>query len=110
MKFFIPATDNPEKAEELYQAIKKFAAQSMGWVISDRRIRSITFRDKERRARKKSLVHATVGEREPCEGREPVIAIFESNSYLVCTPSRGVLRGIPIMVGKHEVIASEDFA
>jgi len=103
MKFFIPDEDNSEKAEMLYQATKKFAQEGMGWPISDRRIRSIKFRDERRRD-----VVETVGEREPIEG-EIVIAILESTTYLVCTPNRGVLRGTPIMVGKCEVYASEDF-
>jgi len=102
VKFFIPAEDNPEKAEGLYQAIKKFAQQNMAWEITDRRIRSIRYRHE-----RKDLV-ATVGEPEPRTG-EPVIAILESTTFLVCTPNRGVLRGMPIMVGKHEVFTSEDF-
>ena len=53
-------------------------------------------------------MHATVGEIEPLGG-ETVVAILDSNTYLVCTPNRGVLRGMPIMVGKQEVFDVEDF-
>jgi hypothetical protein len=67
------------------------------------RIRSITFSDKGK------VVEAIVGEREPFEG-EPVFAILESHqTYLVCTPNRGVLRGMPYMIGKHEVSHVEEF-
>jgi hypothetical protein len=40
---------------------------------------------------------------------EIVVAILESNAYLVCTPNRGVLRDVPMMVGKHEGTWVEDF-
>ncbi len=102
MKFFIPNENDPEKAEELYQATKKFVAQTMGCPIGDRRVRSITFRDGG------YIVQALVGRPEPRRGGI-VIAIFESESYLVCTPDRGVLKGEPLVVGKHEVTDSEDF-
>lgn len=102
MKFFVADQNDPEKAEQLYQATKKFAAQTMGWAIGDRRIRSIAFVDQGKRVR------ASVGQREPCEGGL-VIAILESNTYLICTPDRGVLRGMPLMIGKGEVSEVEDF-
>jgi len=102
MKFFVPNENDPERAEELYQAIKKFVAETKGVAIGDRRIRSITFRDGG------YIVQALVGRPEPSKGGI-VIAILESESYLVCTPDRGVLRGEPVMVGKHEVTDSEDF-
>jgi hypothetical protein len=101
MKFFVPEVDNEGKAEELYQATKKFAAETC-WPVTDRRIQSIRFKDDGR------PVLAMVGEIEPITG-ETVIAILESNTYLVCTPSRGVLRGQPILVGKREVVSVIDF-
>ena len=102
MKFFIPTVQDDRKAEDVYQAIVKFAKYTMGWEISNRRIRSIAFRDKGK------LVRAIVGEADPAEG-ESVIAILDSNTYLVCTSNRGVVKGMPIMVGKYEVFDSEDF-
>lgn len=103
MKLFIPGTETAEKAEEAYEAIRTFAAQSMGWAIRDRRIRSITFRDRRKQ------VQATVGRGEPFKRMETVIAIFESNTYLVCTTSKGVLKGVPYTIDKSEVTAWEDF-
>jgi len=102
MKFFIPQAERPEQAEEVYAATKKFAAETMGWQIGDARVRRITYTDKGK------LVRATVGNPEPREG-ELVIAILESNTYLVCTPNRGVLCGMPIMIGKREVTDVEYF-
>lgn len=40
--------------------------------------------------------------RDQVEGEE-VVAIFRSNAYLVCTANRGVVRGLPILVGRDEV-------
>jgi hypothetical protein len=40
-----------------------------------------------------------------------VIAILETNAmaYLICTPNRGVLRGMPYFVRKDEVLSIVDF-
>ena len=40
---------------------------------------------------------------------ETFIAIIESNAYLICTPNREVLRGMPILVGANEARWVEDF-
>jgi len=40
---------------------------------------------------------------------EQLVAILESNAYLLCTMNRGVARGEPILVGKSEVVRIEDF-
>ena len=101
MKFFVPSADSEKAAEDIYQATKKFAAENCG-PVTDRRIQTINFRDKGK------AVTAEVGKIEPITG-ETVVAILESNTYLVCTPSRGVLRGVPILVGKHEVSSVTDF-
>jgi hypothetical protein len=102
MKFFIPGAEDAEKAEEVWEATRKFAKETMGWEIGAARIRSMTYKDQGK------VVQAIVGQPAPRHG-EAVIAILESNTYLVCTPSRGVLRGMPIMVGKHEVLQLEQF-
>ena len=107
MKFFVPHIESPEEAEKIYQAIKKKAPAS--WVvggkpIDDRRIRSITFRDKRK------TVTATVGGRDPLEGNI-VMAILQTatevRSYLIYTETRGV--GDPMAVEEHEVIGTESF-
>lgn len=74
----------------------------MGWEITGRRIFRLTFRDKGKECQ------AEVGKQTPMNG-EVVVAILESNTYLVCTPNRGVLRDMPMMVGKHEGTWAEDF-
>jgi hypothetical protein len=47
-------------------------------------------------------LQARVGEVDEIQG-EMVYVIFESQAYLVCTPNRGLLRDMPILVGKNEV-------
>ena len=69
-----------------------------------------------RRIRRLSYIHdskqfeAVVGEIEPRSG-EPVVAILESEPdlFLVCTPNHAVARGLPILVGRDEVITVEEF-
>jgi hypothetical protein len=51
---------------------------------------------------------AEVGQAEPLTG-EPVLVILDSNPYLVCTPSRGVTRGTPVLVGRHAVLDAVNF-
>ena len=97
MKFFIPDAKDESDAEQVYERTKKIAGETLGWPVSERRIQSITFRDKQQ------TVQAEVGKTDPITG-EIVMAILDSTAFLVCTPNRGVLRGIPVLVGKHEVI------
>jgi len=104
MKFFVPSAQDEKAAEEIYEATKKFATENCGQ-LTDRRIQSIGFRDKGR------FVSAEVGKIEPIAG-ETVVAILEQSGtgpYLVCTPNRGVIRGMPILVGKQEISSIADF-
>lgn len=83
------------EAQVVWDATKRFAEDSLGWVVSDRRIFSIGYQHEG------SQYHAEVGKPDPRIG-EIVIAILESNSYLVCTQNRGVVRGMPILVGREQ--------
>ncbi len=102
MEFFIPKEDNPELAEKLYQSVKLFAKDTLRWVITDRRIFSIeyTHAGKYHKA-VVGLINDT--------NNEEIVAILESNAYLICTPNRGVLRSMPILVGQEEIRHIEDF-
>jgi len=103
MKFFIPHAATRDQGEIVYQSIKKFASQQMAWEISDRRIMFMKYSHDSKE------YTVEVGEKEKRTGEE-VIAILESTgSYLVCTENRGVVRGEPIMIGKHEVSLVNDF-
>jgi len=104
MRFFVPPTTDPAVAEQAYDGIRSFARESMGWDVLDRRIYEIKFRDRS------GVLTARVGEVLDLRGeRGLVVAILQSNTYLICTPERGVMRGIPIMVGANEVEGVTDF-
>lgn len=105
MKFFVPAAKDAAQAEEVYEGIRKFNAKEMGASLSPRRIYSIGGTHNSKR------FVATVGE--PFESLgEPVIAILldtSRNCYFICTPNRGVLRGVPYLSGSNEIDSVEDF-
>lgn len=102
MKFFIPSAEDEVQAEEIYEAIKKFAKLTLGWDVTDRRIFSIRYRYHS------SEFYDEVGKKSKINGEE-VTAILESNAFLICTPTRGELRDLPILVGKSSAISVVDF-
>ncbi|MDQ6833454.1 MAG: hypothetical protein M3008_08650 [Chloroflexota bacterium] len=103
MKFFLPgAEDDTVDAEKNYEAIKRFVEETTTWGTSKRRVFSVAYHHEG------TNYVAQVGKREVRTG-ETVIAIFDSMTYLVCTPNRGVLRGDPIMIGENEVDSFVDF-
>ena len=102
MKFFVPKTKDEVEAQQIWEATKKFAEETMGWKVSDRRIFSIAYRHDGKDS------YVEVGKPDP-DIQEPVLVILESNAYLVCTPNRGVLRGMPLLVGKEEAREIRDF-
>lgn len=102
MRFFIPAVKDEADAEMVWEATKKFAEEMLGWDISERRIFSIAYRHEGKD------YHVEVGKPDP-RSHELVVAILESTTYLVCTPNRGVVRGIPILVGQDKVGKTIDF-
>jgi hypothetical protein len=107
MKFFIPHTKTKEEETKIYDAIKKFAKDNTSWNIGNRRVFRIEYNHDGKR------YHAEVGRIEDLIGEE-VIAILESGYssnivYLICTPNRGVIRDMPILVGENEVYSLIDF-
>jgi hypothetical protein len=102
MKFFLPVQE-AKIAEESYQALKKIIENQTGWPISDRRYYEIHYRHNDRD------LHARVGGPDPLNG-EKVFAIFKPKNpispFLVCTYSRGVVQGQPILAS-HDAQAVE---
>jgi hypothetical protein len=94
-KFFFP---NSTKPEDVYEGVKKFL-KSQGFEIKDDRIYSISYTHNDREItdvvdKKNQLIN------------ENVLAIFNAKSmFLVCTISRGVAGGVPILVGSNEVLS-----
>ena len=98
MNFFIPGKENDQEGRDrIYDAIRSFAHETLGWKIKDSKIFSIQYRHSGKE------YYAEVGKIFPLIG-ETVIAILESNIYLICTPNRGVIRDLPVLVGREEVI------
>jgi hypothetical protein len=101
MKFFLPVQE--AKTEESYQAIKKFIEKQTGWPVSDTRYYEIHYR------RNDQDLSARVGGPDPLNG-ETVFAIFKPKNpispFLVCTYSRGVIQGQPILAS-HDAQAVE---
>jgi hypothetical protein len=105
VKFLIPAVNETAEAEKFYDAIRLFNTEQMGAKLSPQRIYRV------------SGIHdgkpftATVGERFERLG-EVVVAILldtSRNCYFICTPSRGVLRGMPYLSGSEEIRSVEEF-
>jgi hypothetical protein len=105
MKLFLPAANDAAQAEQAYEGIRKFNADEMGATLSPRRIYKVGGVHNGKR------FEATVGQ--PFESfREPVITILLDTSrkcYFICTPNRGVLRGMPYLSGSNEIDSVEDF-
>jgi len=93
-KFFVPAAEDPEQAERVYEAIRLFVSAP----VQERRIASIRWRHNGQ------TYSCYVGGHMPeyfQTGTEPVCAIFDAgNLYKICTGNRGVIRGEPVYAGK----------
>ena len=97
-RFFVPAADSDAQAEYFLQATRQHVQEQLGHRIGDRRI----FRLRYGREGRDYVVE--VGKVDS-RVHEVVIAILEApddDLYLVCTASRGVLRGGPMLVGRSE--------
>ena len=105
MKFFLPHAEDAAQAERNYEGIRKFNAEQNDATLSPDRFYKVTG------VHNGKPFTATVGEAFESMG-EPVIAILldtKRNLYLICTPNRGVLRGMPILSGANEIRSAEKF-
>ena len=83
MKFFIPAAENADEAEEVYGSIRRFVSEQVGR-LTDKRIFRIQF------SHNGQEYCLAVGDRFQDLRGEPVIAILEGpRAYYVCTPPPG---------------------
>jgi hypothetical protein len=103
MKFFIPIIKDEKQFESVYKSIKDFAHDSMGWTIENDRIYEIQFKDKQ------EYVTVTVGKRCPITNQRIYAILKSHNSYLICTTNRGVIRGIPVLVGIDDIMSIKHF-
>lgn len=77
---------------EAREAVRKFAEQITGWQVNDTHIKKICVRAFSNRIKKQVQSDICVGEELDLTlsniPHEPVLAIFESDKYLVVTPDR----------------------
>ncbi len=102
MKFFIPHTTGTDQENMVYTKIKANARESTGWDIHREKVYSLEYTFEG------TSYIAEVGKIEKRQGEE-VIAILASNTYLIFTRNRGLIRGGPIKVGQNEVTKIELF-
>src|SRR5688572_4825773 len=105
MRFFIPVAKDKEQERNVYEGIRKFLSEELGAVFSDRKVFSLKYRHDGKD------YYAEVGKVHPLNGEHVIAILYEElrRLYHVCTPNRGVLRGMSILVGLHEVEAAIDF-
>jgi len=102
LRFFVPQAKKSEY-EASYQAIIDHIKDQLGWKLSERRIASL------RHIHDKREFLTEVGELEPQEYRYQVMAIFESNAYIIFTRTPDGHTGTTILVDKTEALATIDF-
>ena len=107
----VPGADGLETTdEELYEAIVQFAEESQGAKVSDDRIQGIRYREPDPKY-EKDMYEIEVGEHHPINNEmiEAILLDELRDCYLVCTPNRGVARGMPILVGDEKIIDIKQF-
>lgn len=102
MRFFIPSTKKSE-IDLVYQGMVDFLKDQLRVVISDRKIFSITY------IHDKKEILAQVGQLDQKGGRYEIMAIFESNPYIIYTQGKDGGNGVTILVDKNEIAAVKDF-
>lgn len=92
MQFFVPLTSNDEEAQEILEIVSEY----INMPILEKKIYKVAYTEKGKE------MTATVGEPvDPSyeEGDQLVAAIFGTPEKLsICLPTRGVVRGKPIIV------------
>jgi len=95
MKFFIPGAKDKQQEKKTYDSIKKFVSQQIGRNVLDTMIYKINFKHDGKE------YSETIGEVSKFNGELAVVIFETDNLYLLCTPSRGVIKGEPILVSKN---------
>ena len=102
-QFFVPGVVDAITAQDLLSAVRHFVREE-GWETELEPLFQLNYRHNG-----VPLV-AEIGAQDPDTG-EQVLFILESSAvYLVCTASRGVRRGTPILVGKADARTVQPFA
>lgn len=97
--------------QETKESFRKFAEQVTGWQVKDTNIKKIKVHSFSDRIKKPIDSDINVGEELDTNlsnmPHEPVLAIFESNEYLVITPNRNNQKGTVYLFDADEVVNIE---
>ncbi len=101
VKFYLPGITE-SKTSMIHLALQQ-SAQEITLQTTDRKIHRVLYR------RNGKLFNMQVGKPDAVRG-EMVIAIIEGYTvFVVFTPSRGITKNTPYIIGKNEVLAVEEF-
>lgn len=96
---------------ERKESLRKFAESVTGWQVKDTNIKTIKVLHFSGRLKKRISSDICIGkeldENLSNAPHEPVAGIFESNQYLVVTPSRNNLKGTVYFFEQEEVVNIE---
>ena len=101
--FFVPHVEDSGEAERFWQATKTFL-ESNGFRVSDRRIYRVSY------SHDGTKYHDVVGSVSSLAGEEVLVILDAGKVFLACTENRGVMRGMPVIIGKHRDTHAEDFS
>lgn len=104
-EFFIPNADDPAKAEDIFASVRKFNEEEMGATLDERRFYQLDY------THDGTHYVDTVGKPQQRNGEIVVCILLDTkrSCYFVCTPNRGVARGMPILVGSREINSVQEF-
>jgi len=91
------------------QRIAEYLTKLVSRPIRDKRIKAIVVNPLHHGLPKRRIeVGQSYADLEPGAPSQRVIAIFESDSFLVCTPERGAGDGLPYIFTRQEVKSVEE--
>lgn len=105
MDFFIPFAKDAEETKSVLASVRAFVSKEMAAELSDEMFFSVNY------VHNGNAVKSEVDKPEPHTGEPVIMILFDKlrGLYLVCTPNRGVIRGMPIMVGQNEIVSVKKF-
>src|SRR5690242_9039232 len=106
MRFFLPLSNDPDHAEQMYEGIRHRLAETRE-PPTERRIYELKFQEDGRRQT------IAVGNELRHSNGEPVIAILEgsgNSTYYVCTPKHGAFEGEPHAIASAGTVEVEEFS
>lgn len=101
-RFFVPGANSYTTSEEIYEQIRSQVGAGRDAGLSDRRVYRMAYEQDG------THYEARVGEVEP-RGGEMVVAILESDVFVICQRNRGKDGLQPLLVDPDSVRYIEDF-